>query len=296
MDGMTPKLWLPARRDGRLVNAMSVDVEDYFHAQALGIGRHRWDRMEARVENNTRRILDLLDEAKVSATFFVLGWVAQRHPGLVRHIVGAGHELASHGWDHSRVDSQTPEQFRADIRRSKALLEQTAGVPVHGYRAATFSISHRTPWAFSVLAEEGFAYSSSVYPVRHDYYGMPDAPRFAFHPLGGTAFEEYPMTSVRVGNRNLPCGGGGYFRLLPYAFSHWAMQRINTHDRQPCIFYFHPWEIDSAQPRQSGLPLKSRLRHYTNLDRMERRVRRLLGDFAWDRIDRVLLDAPVPSH
>ncbi len=296
MDGMMPKLWLPARREGRLVNAMSVDVEDYFHAQALSIDRHRWDRMEARVENNTHRILDMLDEAKVSASFFVLGWVAQRFPGLVRNIVDAGHELASHGWDHSRVDSQTPDQFRADIRRSKALLEQIAGIAVRGYRAATFSISHRTPWAFTVLAEEGFAYSSSIYPVRHDYYGMPAAPRFAFHPLGDTGFDEYPMTSLRVARRNLPCSGGGYFRLLPYAFSQWAMRRINGHDRQPCIFYFHPWEIDAGQPRQGGLPLKSRLRHYTNLDRMERRLRRLLADFAWDRIDRVLLDVPVVSH
>jgi polysaccharide deacetylase family protein (PEP-CTERM system associated) len=201
--------------------------------------------------------------------------------------------LASHGWSHTRADRQTPEEFRADIRRTKHLLEDVGGQTVRGYRAATFSISHRNPWAFEILADEGYAYSSSVYPVRHDYYGMPSAPRFAFYPLPSTAFEEYPMTSVQVGGRNLPCSGGGYFRLLPYALSRWAIRRVNTLDAQPCVFYFHPWEIDADQPRMNHLPLKSRLRHYTNLRRMEGKVRRLFDDFAWDRIDRILLDNPA---
>jgi polysaccharide deacetylase family protein (PEP-CTERM system associated) len=286
------KTGTPLRKNGRLVNALSVDVEDYFHAQALGIDPGRWEAIETRVEANTSRVLDLFGETGARATFFVLGWVAKRFPGLVRRIVEEGHELASHGWIHARVDRQTPGEFRTDIRKSKDLLEQTTGTPVRGYRAATFSINHNTLWAFSILAEEGFAYSSSVYPIRHDYYGMPTAPRFAFFPLGDTLFEEYPLTSMALAGHNIPCGGGGYFRLLPYSFSRWAMVRVNNRDHQPCIFYFHPWEIDPTQPRQPSLPWKSRLRHYTNLDRMETRLRRLMGDFAWDRMDRVLLDMP----
>lgn len=276
---------------GRITNAMSVDVEEYFHAQALAskIDRSRLGEIASRVEYNTDRVLALFAESGVHATFFVLGWVAERHPGLIARIVAAGHELACHGWNHIRVDAQSPDEFRADIRRSKAVLEDVGGVPVKGYRAATFSIGAGNVWAFRVLAEEGFAYSSSVYPVRHDYYGMPEAPRFGFRPADGGGIEEFPMTSVRLGSRNLPCSGGGYFRLLPYSYSRWAMRRVNTTDRQPCIFYFHPWEVDAGQPRLGGLPWKSRLRHYTNLDRMEGRLRRVLSDFSWDRIDRVLL-------
>jgi polysaccharide deacetylase family protein (PEP-CTERM system associated) len=291
------KQWTALRRGGRVVNALSVDVEDYFHAQALSyrVSPEQWDGLERRVDGNTRRILELFASAGVKATFFVLGWVAERHPDLVHRIVAEGHELASHGWNHTRVDRQTPQEFAADLRRSKRLLEDLGGVAVRGYRAATFSISHRNPWAFAVLEEEGFAYSSSVYPVRHDYYGMPMAPRFAFYPSPDGQLEEYPMTSVRLGQTNLPCSGGGYFRLLPYALSRWALRRVNGADGQPVIFYFHPWEIDAGQPRIAGLPMKSRLRHYTNLGTMEGRVRRLLGDFAWDRLDRVLLD-PVADR
>lgn len=284
------KTWVPVRRGGRLINAMSVDVEEYFHAQALGVERSRWESIESRVEVSTHRVLDLFAEAGIAATFFVLGWVAQRHPLLIRRIVAEGHELACHGWDHTRVDRQSPQEFSADIHRSKEVLEEAGGAPVRGYRAATFSIGAKTSWAFPILANEGFTYSSSVFPVRHDYYGMPTAPRFPFYPLAGQPFEEYPMTSVRLAERNFPCAGGGYFRLLPYQLSHWAMRRVNGRDQHPCIFYFHPWEIDAGQPRQPALPLKSRLRHYSNLNRMETRLRNVLRDFAWDRIDRVLLN------
>ena len=279
---------LPPRMNGRVVNAMTVDVEDYFHAQALGIARELWEDQERRVERNTRRIMDLFAESGTSATFFILGWVAERHPALVRDIVESGHEVACHGWDHTRVDRQRPEEFRADIRRAKALIEDIAATTVKGYRAATFSIGQGNTWAFDILAEEDFAYSSSVYPIRHDYYGMPSAPRFPFYPIADQTFLEYPMTSVRIAGRNWPCSGGGYFRLLPYSVSRWAMRRVNAGEEQPCVFYFHPWEIDAGQPRAENLPLKSRVRHYTNLERMERRLGRLLADFAWDRMDAIL--------
>jgi len=285
------KPFTPRRNGAKLVNAMSVDVEDYFQVQALS-GRVRledWDGLPHRVERNTDAVLRLFSDAGIKATFFTLGWVAERYPALIRRIVEQGHELASHGWNHRRVDGQTPEQFSADIRKTKAVLEDAGGTAVIGYRAATFSISHRTPWAFEVLADAGYRYSSSVFPVRHDYYGMPDAPRFAFHPLEGRAFDEYPMTTTRVGGRNLPCSGGGYFRLLPYPLLSWAMNRVNHDDQRPVIFYFHPWEIDPDQPRFDNLPFKSRVRHYTNLGRMEGKLRQLTQDFAWDRIDRVML-------
>ena len=275
-----------------VANAMTVDVEDYFHAQALGVPRARWDAIERRVEGSTERILDLFADAGISATFFVLGWVAEHHPALVRRIVALGHELASHGWDHTRVDCQTPDEFRADIRRSRHLLEDISGIEVRGYRAATFSIGEANWWAFEILAEEGFAYSSSVYPIRHDLYGTPQACRFAFSPVPGWAFLEIPMSTLRLGGRNLPCSGGGYFRLLPYALSRWAMRRVNHTEGEACVFYFHPWEIDAGQPRVGGLPLKSRFRHYTNLGRMEGRLRRLLSDFAWDRLDRAIALGP----
>ncbi len=279
----------PVLRDGRMVNAMSVDVEDYFQVQAFAdkVDRDAWESQESRVERNTEAVLALFAESGVTATFFTLGWVAERHPALIRRIVDAGHELASHGYAHIRADSQTADAFRADIRRTKGLLEDTGGVPVRGYRAATFSIGEGNLWAFDVLAEEGYAYSSSIYPVVHDYYGMPRAPRFAFYPRQAGGIEEYPVTTLRFGSRNLPCGGGGYFRLLPYTMSRWAMKRVNTTDRRPCIFYFHPWEIDPGQPRMAGISAKTRFRHYTNLDRMAGRLRHLCRDFAWDRMDRV---------
>lgn len=280
----------------RIVNAMTVDVEDYFQVGAFegSVSRADWESFPSRVEANTERILARLAEAHVHGTFFTLGWVAQRHPALVRRIVDAGHELASHGWDHTRADAQSPEVFRQDVRRARLALEQTGGAAVLGYRAATFSIGARNLWAFGALAGEGYRYSSSIYPVRHDTYGMPDAPRLPFQP-DRNGFWELPMTTVRVAGRRLPCSGGGWFRLAPYALFRRGLQKFNAQERQPGIFYTHPWEIDPGQPRIRA-PRLSRFRHYVNLHRTDPRLRRLLADFAWDRIDRVhagLLAAPV---
>jgi polysaccharide deacetylase family protein (PEP-CTERM system associated) len=273
-------------------NAMTVDVEDYFQVQAFAqcIDRSDWDVFPPRVELNTNRVLDQFDSAGVKATFFVLGWVAKRFPALIRRIVEDGHELACHGWDHARVDSQDPATFRADVRRTKALLEATGGVAVKGYRAATFSITARTLWAFPILRQEGYLYSSSINPIRHDLYGMPDAPRVPFRPHPDGVME-LPMTTVRLMGRNWPCAGGGYFRLLPTAVYRAGLRRVNRHDRLPGIFYFHPWEIDPAQPRIPNASWKSRMRHYTNLSRMEAKLDGLLRDFVWDRLDRIF--APV---
>jgi polysaccharide deacetylase family protein (PEP-CTERM system associated) len=271
-------------------NAMTCDVEDYFQVQALAgvVSRDDWETLPRRVERNTNRVLDLFAEAGVKGTFFTLGWVAQRHPLLIRRIVAEGHELASHGWEHVRADDQTPEIFRSDVRRTKRLLEDRGGVAVLGYRAASFSIGKRNPWALDILDEEGYAYSSSIYPVRHDLYGMPEAPRFPYRPRADRSFREFPITTAHRLGRNWPTGGGGYFRLLPYPVSAATMRMVHRDDGKPCVFYFHPWEIDPDQPVQSGLSLKSRVRHYTNLGRMEAKLRRLLHDFAWDRMDRVL--------
>lgn len=279
-----------------LRHAMTVDVEDWFQVQAFfgTIDRKDWDRLPRRVERNTDRVLELFGEAGVKGTFFTLGWVAERHPELVRRIVAAGHELASHGVAHFRADEQSPETFREDVRRSKRVLEDIGGGPVAGYRAASFSIGATNLWAFDVLAEEGYSYSSSVYPVKHDLYGAPDAPRFPYRPIAGSWFREYPITTIRIAGRNLPCGGGGYFRLLPYGLVRFALRRGVEAERRPVVFYFHPWEIDPGQPRQARAPLKSRLRHYTNLSRVEGKLTRLLREFAWDRMDRVL-EAQLPS-
>lgn len=275
-----------------IVNAMSVDVEDYFQVSAFAsrVARNDWDSFDSRVERNTDRVLAMFAEHGARATFFTLGWVAERYPALVRRIVEQGHELASHGHAHFRVHEQSPEMFRDDVRRTKALLEDVGGVAVNGYRAASFSIGERTPWAFEVLAEEGHTYSSSVYPIRHDHYGVPDAPRFTYRPDERCTLHEIPITTVHAFGRNLPSGGGGYFRLLPYALSRWAIRRVNRIDARPTIFYFHPWEIDPEQPRFSGISAKTRFRHYTNLASMEARLRRALTDFAWDRMDRVFAD------
>ena len=272
---------------GGVVNALTVDVEDYFQVSALAphIERHRWDAMECRVERNIARLLALFDERKAKATFFTLGWIAERYPSMVREVVAQGHELASHGLSHLRASEQSHAAFRGDVEGARKLLEDIGGVPVRGYRAPSFSIGHANLWAFDCIAEAGYRYSSSVYPVRHDHYGMPDAPRFAFRAHNGLL--ELPITTTRVLSRNLPAGGGGYFRLLPYRASRWAIARVNRVDRQPAIFYFHPWEIDPQQPRVRGVSAKTRFRHYLNLDRTESRLTRLLSDFRWDRIDRV---------
>jgi polysaccharide deacetylase family protein (PEP-CTERM system associated) len=274
----------------RVLNAMTVDVEDYFHVRAFAdvIDRGGWDCLPARVEANTDRMLDLFAQKGASATFFILGWVAERFPRIVRRMAEAGHEIASHGYAHQNVDTQTPDEFRHDIRRTKSVLEAISGTAVRGYRAPTFSIGPKTSWAYEVLGEEGYAYSSSIYPIAHDLYGMPDAPRRPFQPAAGPLLE-IPMTTVRYANRNFPASGGGYFRLLPYAVSRRAFSRVNQREGAPCIFYCHPWEIDPGQPRVQGASLKSRLRHYTNLGVMERRISRLLNDFAWGRMDDVFL-------
>jgi polysaccharide deacetylase family protein (PEP-CTERM system associated) len=275
-------------------NALTVDVEDYFQVEAFAgiIDRRDWDAFPRRVLRNTERLLDLFAEAGVSGTFFTLGWIAERHPELVRRIVADGHELASHGSDHYRIDQQSPEEFRDDIRRSKALLEDIGGVAVAGYRAPTFSVGIRSRWAHAILAEEGFRYSSSVYPIAHDLYGVPEAPRHPFCPLPG--FVEIPMTTMRLFGRNLPTSGGGWFRLLPYAVTRAALRRAGGELQSSCVFYLHPWEIDPGQPRQVQAPLRSRLRHYVNLGRTEDRLRRLLRDFRWSRMDRVFLDGTTP--
>lgn len=270
------------------INALSVDVEDWFQVGAFEttISREDWPTLVSRVERNTGAVLDLLGRADVKATFFALGWVAERHPATIRRIVEAGHELASHGYDHRRIFTMTPEAFRADLRKSRDLLEQAGGAAVTGYRAPSFSLDARTPWAHGILAEEGYAYSSSVAPIRHDHYGWPDAPRFAFRPLRDSALSELPVTTARAFGRTIPAGGGGFFRLFPYAVSRWAVRQVNA-EGQPAIVYFHPWEIDPGQPRVAGAPLRSRLRHYTNLSVMAAKLERLIGDFRWGRVDAV---------
>jgi len=280
--------------NGQIVNAMTVDVEDYYQVQAFAgqVRPEDWGNYPSRVERNTERVLELFERHGVRATFFTLGWVAERHKPLVRRIVDAGHELASHGYQHRRADSQTPADFRNDVVRTKSILEDVSGRAITGYRAASFSIGATNLWAHDVLAEAGYRYSSSIYPVSHDIYGMPDAPRFRYAPPNAPRLVECPMTSIRLFGRNLPASGGGYFRLLPYALSRWMLARVNREDRQSAIFYFHPWEIDPDQPRDVALPWKSRFRHYTNLSRMEGKLDRALSDFRWGRMDEIFLAAP----
>jgi polysaccharide deactylase family protein, PEP-CTERM locus subfamily len=269
-------------------NALTVDVEEYFQVAAFErtIPREHWDRTESRVEFSTGRVLDLFADRGWKGTFFVLGWIAERHPSLIRRVVADGHELASHGYDHTRVHQFTPDGFRADVIKTKKLLEDIGGVAVRGYRAPSYSIDSRNLWTHDVLRETGHAYSSSIYPIRHDLYGMPEAPRFPFR-LKPDGILEIPVTTVRYAKRNFPCGGGGYFRLLPYAAFRWMLKRVNEQDRQAGLFYFHPWEVDPGQPRVQGAPLKSRFRHYLNLDSMHFRLDRLLRDFQWGRVDAV---------
>jgi polysaccharide deacetylase family protein (PEP-CTERM system associated) len=273
-----------------IVNALTIDVEDYFQVSAFApyISRATWDSVPCRIEANIERILELLAETNARATFFTLGWVAERYPAVVRRIVDNGHEVASHGYEHFRATEQGDGQFLADIRLAKAILEDVSGYPVRGYRAPSFSIGPANPWAFDCIAEAGYHYSSSVYPIRHDHYGAPDAPRFAHEVRKGLL--ELPVATVRLLDTNWPAGGGGYFRLLPYRVSRWSLRRVNAVDGQPAMFYFHPWELDPDQPRVEGLRAKVRFRHYLNLKRTGPRLRRLLTDFQWDRVDRVFLD------
>lgn len=274
----------------RIVNALTIDVEDYFQVSALAphFPRTEWEQVPCRVERNVNLILQLLDDHDARATFFVLGWVAERYPQLVRLIVAQGHEIASHGYEHERASAQPRDRFLADIALAKAVLEDIGGESVAGYRAPSFSIGKANLWAHDCIAEAGYAYSSSVYPVRHDHYGMPDAPRFPYRLESGLL--EVPVTTMRWMGRNWPAGGGGYFRLLPYAVSRWQIAKVNRDDARAAMFYFHPWEIDPEQPRVSRASMKTRFRHYVNLERTEGRLRCLLRDFAWGRADRVFAD------
>ncbi|MFC4291676.1 XrtA system polysaccharide deacetylase [Sphingorhabdus arenilitoris] len=272
-------------------NALSVDVEDWFQVGAFEtvIKRSDWDSLECRAERNTDGVLALFDDAGVKATFFTLGWVAERYPALMRRIVEAGHEIASHGYAHDRVFNFTPDQFAADIDKARKIIEDTSGAAVTGYRAPSFSIDKRTPWAHEILAEKGYYYSSSVAPVKHDHYGWAEAPRFAFHPVAGSDFLEIPVTTAQLGPKRLAAGGGGFFRLLPYQFSRWAIRQVNLEEGRPAIIYFHPWEIDPDQPRVANAPVKSKLRHYTKLDKMAGKLARLAREFEWERLDAIAM-------
>lgn len=272
------------------LNAMTVDVEDYFQVQAFAdnIARDRWDSIPCRVERNVDRLLEMFADRQVCATFFTLGWIAERHPAMMRRIADGGHEIASHGYDHTLVSKLSPELFRDDVRRTKGILEAATGQCVRGYRAPTFSIGQATPWAYEILEEEGHGYSSSVYPIRHDLYGAAGARRDPF-PISSGLWE-IPLTTRRLFGQNFPCAGGGYFRLLPYWLSRTNLRHLNASDAPPCIFYMHPWEIDADQPSVEGVGAKTRFRHYTNLRAMPDRLRRLLRDFRWGRMDRVFAD------
>jgi polysaccharide deacetylase family protein (PEP-CTERM system associated) len=279
----------PAAAGSRL-NAMTVDVEDYFHVSVFDktVPPAHWESLESRVVVNTERLLDLFDEHGVLGTFFVLGWVAERHPSLVRSIAGRGHELASHGYAHRLVYEQAPEAFREDVRKSKALIEDLSGRRVNGYRAPSFSVTKQSLWALDVLLEEGYRYDASIFPIRHDRYGIPDAPRWphAMARENGSLFE-VPGSTVRVGGTNFPVAGGGYFRILPYAWTRWGMRRVNRVENQPAVFYLHPWEIDPEQPRLPA-SLLGRFRHYRNLHLTEARLRALMRDFRFGPLETIL--------
>ncbi|MEL6738220.1 MAG: XrtA system polysaccharide deacetylase [Pseudomonadota bacterium] len=276
-------------QETQVVNGLSVDVEDWFQVGAFEdvISRSDWDAIPTRVEANVDRIIDLFAAGGVSATFFTLGWIAERHPALMRRIVDAGHEIASHGYDHARVFTFDQQAFGEDIRKARAILEDTTGQRVTGYRAPSFSIDQRTPWAFEELAAQGYTYSSSVAPVAHDHYGWPEAPRFAFRPLEGSSLLELPVTTAMLAGRRVAAGGGGFFRVLPYAFSRWAIRQVNHREARPAVFYFHPWEVDPDQPRLANASMRSKLRHYTGLDKMAGKLTALVGEFAWGRMDAV---------
>lgn len=270
-------------------NVMSVDVEDYFQVGAFEhtIPRADWESWPCRVEANIERILKLFERRGIQATFFTLGWIAERYPKVVHDIVAAGHELASHGYGHQRATDLSRAQFAADVGRAKKLLEDISGLEVQGYRAPSFSIGAGNLWALDVLAEAGYRYSSSIYPIAHDHYGMPEAPRFPYRPERCPQLLEMPPTTVNLMGRNLPAAGGGYFRLMPYPLARHLIRKVNEEEAKPCMFYFHPWEVDPGQPHVDGAGLKSRFRHYVNLSRMEAKLDRLLGDFRWGRADQV---------
>jgi polysaccharide deacetylase family protein (PEP-CTERM system associated) len=277
------------------VNGLSVDIEDWFQVGAFetSIKRADWDSLEHRFEANSARVLGLFDRAGVKGTFFTLGWVAERMPATIRRIVEAGHELASHGYDHKRVFLMDAAEFAADLAKTRAILEDLGGTTVTGYRAPSFSIDTRTPWAHRVLADAGYRYSSSVAPIGHDHYGWPESPRFAWQPVAGSDLVELPVTTAEIAGRRFAAGGGGFFRLLPYALSAYAVKQVNAAGH-PAITYFHPWEIDPNQPRVADAPIRSKLRHYTKLAAMEAKLERFLRDFCWGRIDSLIAE-PVTA-
>ena len=276
-----------------MLNGLSVDVEEWFQVGAFEtvIDKADWPRLESRVERNTDAVLALFAESGVEATFFTLGWVAERYPALIRRIAAAGHEIASHGWDHQRVFTMSPGLFRDDLRRARVTIEDAAGMAVTGYRAPSFSIDARAPWAHPVLAEAGYVYSSSVAPLAHDHYGWREAPRYAYRPLADADLIELPVTVAELAGRRMATGGG-FFRLFPAALTNYAVRQVNRED-QPAIFYFHPWEIDTGQPRVAAAPLKSRLRHYSRLGAMAGKLRGLVDRHSWGRVDAVVAALPT---
>jgi polysaccharide deacetylase family protein (PEP-CTERM system associated) len=283
------------QHDLAVVNAMSVDVEDYFHVSVFDgmVPRSQWDALESRVVRNTERLLDIFDEYKVHSTFFVLGWVGERHPQLVKIIARRGHEIASHGYAHRLVYDQTPAAFRDDVRHAKAVLEDAAGRRVAGYRAPSYSITPRSLWALDILIEEGYTYDSSIFPIRHDRYGIPVSDRRPYRiDRAQGSLIEVPASAARLGPLNVPVAGGGYFRILPYWWTRWGMSRVNDSEHRPAVFYLHPWEIDPLQPRLQAGRL-SRFRHYRNLESTEARLRRLLQDFRFDTMQTLVANARV---
>lgn len=281
------RLW---SRPGNVVNAFTCDVEDYFQVSAFEgiVSRDDWLKRDCRIARNIDVAMALCDETGIKGTFFTLGWVAKHYPHVVRAISDAGHEVASHGMEHHRIWRQSPQEFREDVSRSKRLLEDTTGRPVLGYRAASWSLDSRTPWAHGILAEEGFVYSSSIYPISHDHYGIPSAPTRPFY-LKSSGLLEIPATTAPIMGRNLPASGGGYFRLLPYSISTWMLTRSRAQSGVPGVFYFHPWELDPHQPRIAGASNRARFRHYVNLQGFSGKLKRLMRDFAWSRMDSVFL-------
>jgi polysaccharide deacetylase family protein (PEP-CTERM system associated) len=280
-----------------IINAMTVDVEDYFHVSVFDgvIPRHTWDRLDSRVCANTTRLLNIFESTGVRATFFVLGWVAERFPSLVSEIAAAGHEIASHGYGHRLVYDLTRDAFRDDVRRSKDLLESATGVPVYGYRAPSYSVTPRSLWALDVLIDEGFRYDASIFPIHHDRYGIPTSPRHPYLLQRQYSLLEAPGSTVQWGPFNLPVAGGGYFRILPYAWTRWGINRLNQAERAPAIFYLHPWEIDPGQPRLPA-PWLGRFRHYFNLSKTESRLRALLNDFQFSTMASVLRHSGFDIH
>ena len=272
-------------------NAMTVDVEDYFQVSAFEkvVDRDDWNKITCRIPQNMEKILLLFEKHQTRATFFTLGWVAERFPQVVKDIVNAGHEVASHGWSHIRVPNASPSEFFEDVDRTRKLLQDVSGQPVNGYRAASYSVTKQTLWVYENLARAGYQYSSSIFPIKHDLYGIPDAPRSPF-VISESHITEIPLTTVKFNGKNLPCSGGGWFRLMPYCLFKSGLKRVNQKDGLPGIFYFHPWEVDPDQPRQKNIPAKTAFRHYLNLQRMENRLERLLEDFQWDTMEKVFLD------